>query len=360
MTSLIIGQAARALTRAHAAGIIHRDLKPDNIFRRPRNDEAEGARLRRREAKDRGSGGQRTGRGSIGTPHYMSPEQIEGARYVDHKADLWSLAVIAFECITGVRPVQGRGTSLALVLDLRAARRPVPSALCSVPAGFDAWFAKATHRDSTMRFRFGRRAGRRAASRRANRKARAGSSRNRSSSAATHSPARADSKLESGLVLGVPASSELDYVNVRHLDSEQCLVWYRNVQMVLSLQAPSYTFMRRIMEGLKELAAACGTGVGALVVVRSGARPPSEEARDYMARELAQTTMIAAAQVVEGEGFLGAAMRSVLSLLQLAARPRYPMKVFGDLTPASVWLAAELQKSTAERAEGGGAGARGQ
>jgi hypothetical protein len=52
--------------------------------------------------------------------------------------------------------------------------------------------------------------------------------------------------------------------------------------------------------------------------------------------------MLAAAQVVEGTGFRGAAMRSVLSMLQLAVRPPYPMKVFDNVVAAAHWLSTEL------------------
>ena len=53
--------------------------------------------------------------------------------------------------------------------------------------------------------------------------------------------------------------------------------------------------------------------------------------------------MVAAAQVVEGTGFRGAAMRAVLSVLQLAARTRYPMEIFSGVEEGAHWLCSELR-----------------
>ena len=92
----------------------------------------------------------------LGTPFYMSPEQIKDSADLDHRADLWSLAAIACECLTGRRPFQGKDFVEIALLLRGAAQRPVPSRLGPVPAGFDAWFARATHRDIAQRFQTAR------------------------------------------------------------------------------------------------------------------------------------------------------------------------------------------------------------
>jgi serine/threonine-protein kinase len=155
-TCRILEQVASALESAHELGIVHRDLKPDNIFLAETERGAVAkvldfgiAKLADEEALARDL----TETGALlGTPHYMSPEQVEGARHVDQRADLWSLGVIAFECIVGERPFKGDGLR-ALFGAICSRLAPVPSALCQVPRGFDAWFAKATHKDVGKRFR---------------------------------------------------------------------------------------------------------------------------------------------------------------------------------------------------------------
>jgi serine/threonine-protein kinase len=151
----IVTHVARALARAHEIGIIHRDLKPDNIFL-VKNEDDEIAKvldfgIAKANAQALGqSSATRTGT-VMGTPYYMSPEQITGAKGLDHRADLWSLGVIACECMTGRQPFDGE-TMGALVIAICTVEAPRPSSLAAVPDGFDAWFARATARDVGARF----------------------------------------------------------------------------------------------------------------------------------------------------------------------------------------------------------------
>ena len=153
-TLTVITQVARAIGRAHAAGIVHRDLKPDNIFLIREDDQELAKVLDFGIAKTTGPrfGGMETRTGvTMGTPYYMSPEQVEGKKALDHRSDLWSLTVIACECLTGVRPFDGE-TYGELLLNICA--RPVspPSRQGFHLAGFDEWFAKGTNRDPALRF----------------------------------------------------------------------------------------------------------------------------------------------------------------------------------------------------------------
>jgi hypothetical protein len=136
---------------------------------------------------------------------------------------------------------------------------------------------------------------------------------------------------------------ERDHTVERYRDDAHCLVWCHNVQIILSREPPSLEFMRRIVHELHNLARTTSRDTGALLVIRSDCRPPSEEAREYIREGLARARMVAAAQVVTGTGFQGAAMRAALSMIQLITRPKYPMKVFADLTTASTWLALEVR-----------------
>ncbi len=153
-TLAIITQVARALGRAHAAGIVHRDLKPDNVFLVREDDQELVKVLDFGIAKTPQSqfGGMETRTGvTMGTPYYMSPEQVEGKRAVDFRTDLWAMAVIASECMTGVRPFDG-STFGELLLNICARPIAPPSSQGLHLPGFDGWFAKATSRDSEQRF----------------------------------------------------------------------------------------------------------------------------------------------------------------------------------------------------------------
>lgn len=155
-TSQIVTEVARALTRAHEAGIIHRDLKPDNIFL-VHNDDVEVAKvLDFGVAKKQDFGIEQasmTTTGAVlGTPYYMSPEQAEGLKNLDHRTDIWALAVIAYECVLGVRPFES-DTLGGLFLAICTRDKPVPSLRYpELPPGFDEWFEKGTARQLVDRF----------------------------------------------------------------------------------------------------------------------------------------------------------------------------------------------------------------
>src|SRR4051812_3330750 len=91
-----------ALSAAHGKGIVHRDLKPDNIFvtpsGRPKVLDFGIAKL-----SDLGTGSATRTGSLLGTPHYMSPEQAAG-KPADHRADVYAMGVILFECATGQKP----------------------------------------------------------------------------------------------------------------------------------------------------------------------------------------------------------------------------------------------------------------
>ena len=154
-TARVLSHIGRAIGRAHDAGIVHRDLKPENVFLIKNEDEELAkvldfgvAKIERHALEE----GTRTRTGSIlGTPFYMSPEQAQGNRTVDSRSDLWSMGVIAFECLTGKRPFYSDGLG-DLVLAICVRDIPQPSSVASVPIGFDAWWNRAVARDPEKRF----------------------------------------------------------------------------------------------------------------------------------------------------------------------------------------------------------------
>lgn len=156
--SRFMTHCGRALSRAHEAGIVHRDLKPDNVFIVVNDDEEIAKILDFGIAKTTAAGsvgaavgsGTRTG-AVLGTPYYMSPEQAEGAKTLDHRTDIWAMGVMGFECLVGRKPFDA-DTLGGLLLAICSREMPVPSRFGSVPAGFDEWFARACARDLTLRF----------------------------------------------------------------------------------------------------------------------------------------------------------------------------------------------------------------
>lgn len=149
-------QACKGLARAHAQGIVHRDIKPENIFLCDMDgDEVFVKILDFGIAKAASSlsqfSGTRTG-AFLGTAYYMSPEQTMGAKNVDHRTDLWSLAVVTYEALTGVRPFESDAIG-ALVAAITTLPIVPPSTHCpALSVAVDAWMEKALARDPSQRF----------------------------------------------------------------------------------------------------------------------------------------------------------------------------------------------------------------
>jgi serine/threonine-protein kinase len=159
-TARVLGQVCRALQRAHDAGIIHRDLKPENIFlvRSPDDDDEIAKVLDFGIAKIKAPPGEQgisssTKTGAVlGTPYYMAPEQARGLRTIDTRADLWSLGVIAYKCVTGVLPFEGESVG-DLLVKICTAAPPIPSmTMPGLPPAFDEWFARTMEREPAQRF----------------------------------------------------------------------------------------------------------------------------------------------------------------------------------------------------------------
>jgi eukaryotic-like serine/threonine-protein kinase len=151
----VLAQVCRALGKAHTLGIVHRDLKPDNIFL-VRDDDREIAKvldfgIAKSKSSDLVTGSNTRTGAMLGTPYYMSPEQAQGTKAVDSRSDLWSLAVIAYQCITGRLPFESEALG-DLLIKIIVSPIPVPSQVAHVPPGFDAWFARAASRDPSHRF----------------------------------------------------------------------------------------------------------------------------------------------------------------------------------------------------------------
>ncbi|WP_437523846.1 serine/threonine-protein kinase [Sorangium sp. So ce726] len=150
----LVTQAAKALSRAHRLGIVHRDIKPDNIFLVDVEGEMFVKVLDFGIAKQlQGDMGAITATGrTLGTPLYMSPEQFVGSKYIDHRTDIWSLAVVAYHALTGRLPFACKSLGdLANAVRNGNFLRP-GSILPDLPATVDAWMARALQPDLELRF----------------------------------------------------------------------------------------------------------------------------------------------------------------------------------------------------------------
>ncbi|MEZ4440638.1 MAG: serine/threonine-protein kinase [Polyangiaceae bacterium] len=151
----ILAQIARALMKAHALGIVHRDIKPDNIFL---CHDQEGLFCKildfgiAKQTRLPSMGGLTTEGKMVGTPEYLSPEQVLDGAQVDYRADLWGLTVTLYTSLTGRLPFSGR-TLGQLCLALASCRHQPPSAHNpQIPSAVDDWFQRALSRQPGDRF----------------------------------------------------------------------------------------------------------------------------------------------------------------------------------------------------------------
>jgi len=129
----ILQGVIEGMESAHKAGIIHRDLKPDNILI-SKHDEVKITDFGLARCLGDNNGFTKSGE-AVGTPFYMSPEQIRGAE-TDTRADIYALGIIAYEAACGQRPFQDDQYLQLAAMHLKS---PMPSA-CEVNPGIPAWF----------------------------------------------------------------------------------------------------------------------------------------------------------------------------------------------------------------------------
>jgi serine/threonine-protein kinase len=152
-SSRVLIQICKALSKAHALGIVHRDIKPDNVFLAEHEGEIFVKVLDFGIAKDEEKEQGITASGTtMGTPSFMSPEQLFRPNDVDLRSDLWSTAVVAYRCLTGTLPFEGDNFGAMCISVHDGAFVPPSSLDPSLPPELDEWFEKALALDANDRF----------------------------------------------------------------------------------------------------------------------------------------------------------------------------------------------------------------
>ncbi|HEY0986819.1 MAG TPA: serine/threonine-protein kinase, partial [Kofleriaceae bacterium] len=153
----ILRPALDALVVAHDAGVVHRDLKPDNIFLARDASGREVTKLidfgLSKQLREQGGLAITEHGRQLGTPFYMSPEQMRGETDIDDRTDVWSIGVVLFEAVAGVRPFAGPSYNDLVVQILK---EPVPRLTQVIPEvspALSALVERAVERDRGQRLR---------------------------------------------------------------------------------------------------------------------------------------------------------------------------------------------------------------
>jgi len=155
-TATLLFPVVSAVGTAHARGIVHRDLKPANIFLQASDDRTIVKVLDFGIAKWVGARPNdvplRTETGStLGTPCYMAPEQAMGEKVIDQRADVWALGVILYECLSGMRPVEGENAAKIMVRLLSTGIMPLDKLVPGLPAELSALVMRMLSREPAQR-----------------------------------------------------------------------------------------------------------------------------------------------------------------------------------------------------------------
>jgi serine/threonine protein kinase len=145
----IIARIAPALDSAHKKGIIHRDLKPDNIL----FDQYDNAYIsdfgiaRLQEATTTLTGG-----AAIGTPAYMSPEQVQGDKSIDHRSDIYSMGIILYQMLTGEAPYQASTPAKIMMMHVLEPIPDIHKVKTDLPKSCESVLEKSLAKEPSGRF----------------------------------------------------------------------------------------------------------------------------------------------------------------------------------------------------------------
>jgi serine/threonine-protein kinase len=150
-------QALDALAEAHALGIVHRDLKPSNLFLHERPDGTRSVKvldfgISKIELLCEPTDDLTASRALLGTPLYMSPEQLKSPSDVDARADIWSLGVVMYELLTGEAPFAGNTVGELCFAIVETTPKPLAEFRADVPPALDRIIQRCLRRNPGQRF----------------------------------------------------------------------------------------------------------------------------------------------------------------------------------------------------------------
>lgn len=149
----IFKQVCEGLAHAHEMSLVHRDIKPDNIFILPggKVKVTDFGIARSQEHQEKDSNLTKPGV-MLGTLSYVSPEQLQDARNVDHRADIYSLGVVMYEALAGQLPFTGEGLTSTLMAIVSRDARPVNEVVPELSNDTAAVVAKAMRKQANERY----------------------------------------------------------------------------------------------------------------------------------------------------------------------------------------------------------------
>ena len=151
-------QSMEAVADAHAAGIVHRDLKPSNLFVTTRADGSPLVKVldfgisKAFDATGANQVSLTATSMTLGSPLYMSPEQVRSSKTVDARTDIWALGIIAYELLAGVQPFEAETVTGLCAKIVADEPPPLRSIRPDVPPGFEAIVLRCLEKNPASRY----------------------------------------------------------------------------------------------------------------------------------------------------------------------------------------------------------------
>jgi serine/threonine protein kinase len=363
----IAAQACLGLQRAHEAGVTHRDIKPANLFLARRDGDVvvkvldfglakAKCDLQRMHESDE-EGMVSTSGAIIGSPAYMSPEQVLGQKTLDHRTDLWSLGVVLYQMLAGRTPTEGAATAGELILRIcthpprplrelaptvapevaaivhRALAREPPDRFATAAAMYEAIRVLLPNGQGLEESMFPSLPARTPSDAPAA----------RGEVSALHDASTLTPEEDAGLRAARSSPPPIES-RMRAPTNKIHLVTWDDVFVLVDYGEASPADYANLGATIYAAAEKYPRGIGGLAIIPSSARPPSPEARSALNKVLREPrrAMRCFCWCVEGTGFQGAMVRAVLTGMRMFGPLPYESQVTSELREALGWIVTTL------------------